>query len=76
MNERAVLLQEIDALPPEYLNEAVDFVAYLRQKKHSASLENTRAMEKAAKMAADEYRAGKELTAFSSLDGEDFCETR
>jgi hypothetical protein len=32
MTERAVLLKEIDALPPEYVNEVVDFVAYLRQK--------------------------------------------
>jgi hypothetical protein len=72
MNERAVLLKEIDTLPLEYLNEVVDFVGYLRQKKqkHTASL------EKAAEMAADEYRTDKELTAFSSLDGEDFCETR
>jgi hypothetical protein len=72
MIERAVLLKEIDALPPEYLNEVVDFVGYLRQKKQK----HTVSLEKAAQMAADEYRTGKELTAFSSLDGEDFCETR
>ncbi|MDR1176362.1 MAG: hypothetical protein LBK83_12950 [Treponema sp.] len=33
MIEPAVLLKEIDALLPEYLNEVVDFVGYLRQKK-------------------------------------------
>jgi hypothetical protein len=72
MIEPAVLLKEIDALPPEYLNEVMDFVGYLRQKKQK----HTVSLEKAAQMAADEYRAGKELTDFSSLDGEDFCETR
>jgi hypothetical protein len=72
MTERAVLLKEIDTLPLEYLKEVVDFAGYLRQKnqKHTVSL------EKAAEMAADEYRTDKELTVFSSLDGEDFCETR
>ena len=33
-------------------------------------------LEKAAEMAAEEYRTDKELTAFCSLDGEDFYETR
>jgi hypothetical protein len=31
-------------------------------------------LEKAAEMAADEYRNDKELTAFHVLDGEDFYE--
>jgi DNA-binding ferritin-like protein (Dps family) len=76
MPERAVLLKEIDALPPEYLKEVADFAAYLRQKKHIASLENTRAMEKAAEMMAEEYASDTELTALCALDGEDFFETR
>jgi hypothetical protein len=50
----------------------VDFVGYLRQKKQK----HTVFLEKAAQIAADEYRSGKELTVFSSLDGEDFYETR
>ena len=32
MTSRAVLLQEIDRLPPKYLGEVFDFVGYLRQK--------------------------------------------
>jgi hypothetical protein len=39
MIEPAVLLKEIDALPPEYLNEVVDFVGYLRQKKQEKILD-------------------------------------
>jgi hypothetical protein len=72
MTERAILLKEIEALPLEYLHEVADFAGYLRQKKQR----HTVSLEKAAQMAVDEYRAGKELTAFSSLDGEDFHETR
>ena len=72
MIEPAALLKEIDALPPEYVHEVMDFVAYLRQKNQN----HTVSLEKAAQMAADEYRSSKELTVFSSLDGEDFYETR
>lgn len=50
MIEPAVLLQEIDALPPEYLNEVVDFVAYLRQKKREKDLDEAGAYKE---MAAD-----------------------
>jgi hypothetical protein len=50
----------------------VDFAGYLRQKKQR----HTVSLEKAAEMAADEYRTDKELTAFSSLNDEDFYETR
>ena len=32
MTSRAVLLQEIDRLPPKYFGEVFDFVGYLRQK--------------------------------------------
>ncbi|GHV69719.1 hypothetical protein AGMMS49928_13280 [Spirochaetia bacterium] len=32
MTERAVVLQEIDDLPPQYWGEVVDFVGYLKQK--------------------------------------------
>ena len=35
MTSRAVLLQEIDRLPPKYLSEVFDFVGYLRQKAES-----------------------------------------
>jgi len=72
MLERAVLIKEIDSLSPRYYNEIVDFVGYIKEKKEK---ENN-SLEKAAEMAAEEYRNNKELTAFCALDGEDFYETR
>ena len=70
MTNRAVLMQEIETLPPRYYGEVVDFVAYIKEKKAKETL----ALEKAAEMAAEEYRNNKELTAFCALDGEDFAE--
>ncbi|HCC37209.1 MAG TPA: hypothetical protein DEQ14_06120 [Treponema sp.] len=32
MTQQAELLQKIDTLPPEYLDEVIDFVGYLQQK--------------------------------------------
>jgi len=72
MVAKAVLLKEIDTLPPRYYGEVVDFVGYIREKK----VKEYSSLEKAAEMAADDYRNDKELTAFSVLDGEDFHETR
>jgi hypothetical protein len=72
MLERAVLIKEIDSLSPRYYNEIVDFVEYIKEKKAKENY----SLEKAAEMAAEEYRTNKELTAFCSLDGEDFYETR
>jgi hypothetical protein len=72
MLERAVLIKEIDSLSPRYYNEIVDFVGYIKEKK----AKENHSLEKAAEMAADEYRNNKELTAFCVLDGEDFYETR
>ena len=72
MVERAVLLQEIDSLPPGYYNEVLDFVSYLKEKKVKKII----SLEKAAEMAADEYQNDNELTAFSVLDGKDFYKTR
>jgi len=72
MLERAVLIKEIDSLSPRYYNEVVDFVGYIKEKK----VKENNSLEKAAEMAADEYRINKELTAFCVLDGEDFYETR
>jgi len=72
MPERAVLIEEINSLPLRYYNEIVDFVGYIKEKK----LKEYNTLEKAAEMAADEYRNDKELTAFSVLDCEDFYETR
>ena len=72
MPERAVLIDEINSMPLRYYNEIVDFVGYIKEKK----LKEYNTLEKAAEMAADEYRNDKELTAFSVLDCEDFYETR
>ncbi|MCL2319317.1 MAG: hypothetical protein FWC45_04475 [Treponema sp.] len=33
MTERAVLLNELDTLPTEYLSEVTDFVAWLKHRK-------------------------------------------
>jgi hypothetical protein len=70
--ERAALIEEIYSLPLRYYNEIVGFVGYIKEKK----VKEQGVLEKAAEMAADEYRNDKELTAFSVLDSEDFYETR
>jgi hypothetical protein len=70
--ERAILIREIDSLPPQYYGEVIDFVSYIKEKK----VKKTLSWEKAAEMAAEEYRNDKELTAFHVLDGEDFYEPR
>jgi siroheme synthase (precorrin-2 oxidase/ferrochelatase) len=69
MTNRAVLQQEIDSLPPRYYGEVADFVAYIKEK-----MKKTLSLERAAEMAADDYRNDRELTAFSALDGEDFAD--
>ena len=60
MLERDVLIKEIDSLSPRYYNEVVDFIGYIKAKKAKENY----SLEKAAEMAADEYRNNKELTAF------------
>jgi len=72
MTKRSVLLQEIETLPVACIDEVVDFIGYLKEKK----LKENNSLEKAAEMAADEYRNDKELTAFCVLDGEAFYEPR
>jgi hypothetical protein len=66
------LIREIDSLPPQYYGEVIDFVSYIKEKKAKETL----SWEKAAEMAAEEYRNDKELTAFHVLDGENFYEAR
>ena len=70
MTNRAALQQEIDKLPLRYYDEVVDFVAYIKEKKAKKDL----SWEKAAEIAAEEYRSNKDLTAFCALDGEDFVD--
>ena len=72
MVERSILIQEIDSLPPCYYGEVIDFVGYIKEKRAKKNL----SLEKAAEMAAEEYRSDSELTVFSALDGEDFYEAR
>ena len=52
MVERAVLLEEINTLPPRYYKDILDFVGYLKKKETSKNI----SLEKAAKMSAEEYR--------------------
>jgi len=70
MVERNVLQKEIDTLPPRYYGEVIDFVGYIKEKK----IKENFSLEKAADMAAEEYRNNRELTAFTALDGEDFVD--
>ena len=72
MLDRSVLIKEIDSLPPRYYSEIADFIGYIKEKKAKEQY----SLEKAAEMAAEEYRNNRELTAFCALDGEDFYETR
>ena len=72
MVERSILIQEIDSLPSRYYGEVFDFVAYIKEKKVKRNI----SLESAAEAAVEEYRSDKELTAFCSLDSEDFYETR
>jgi len=53
MANRAILMQEIEKLPPKYFNQVIDFVDYLR-KKTQIEYENDAAGYKA--MAADTER--------------------
>ena len=61
MVTKAVLLKEIDTLPPRYFEEVVDFIGYIREKK----IKEYNSLEKGAEMAADDYCNDKELTVFS-----------
>ena len=72
MIRRSILIEEIDSLPPRYYSEVIDFVGYIKEKK----VKKTLSLEKAAENAAEEYRTNKDLTAFCTLDSEDFYETR
>ena len=72
MTNHAVLLKEIDSLPECYYGEVIDFVGYIKEKKVQKYL----ALEKAAEMAAEEYRSNNDLTAFCAIDGDDFYEKR
>ena len=72
MVDRSVLMHEIDSLPPRYYGEVIDFVGYIKEKKVKKLL----SLEKAAEMAVEDYRSNKELTAFCTIDGDDFYETR
>ena len=72
MVDRAILLEEIDTLPSRYYSDVLDFVGYIKEKKVKKSI----SLQKAAEMAADEYRNDRELTAFCALDGKDFYEAR
>jgi hypothetical protein len=55
MTQQALLLQEIDGLPPKYLGEVIDFAGYLRQKAQREANESANEVAaKAAPESADE----------------------
>ena len=70
MVEKSVLIEEINTLHPKYYSEIIDFVIFLKKKK----TRNLLSLEKAAEMAVDEYRSNKELTAFCTIDSENFVD--
>ena len=72
MTDRADVIQEIDSLPPRHYGEVVDFIGYIKKEKARQAL----SLEKAAELAAADYRNDKNLTVFTMLDGEDFYEAR
>ena len=72
MTNHAILLKEIETLPAHYYGDVIDFVGYIKEKK----LQKYLSLEKAAEMAAEEYRNNGELTAFHAIDGDDFYEKR
>ena len=64
MSKRAVLLQEIETLPPASFNEVVDFVAWIKQRKHS-QLSETMLLSEAA--LSKDWNTQEEDEAWSSL---------
>ena len=54
MTQQALLLKEIDGLPPKYLGEVIDFAGYLRQKAARETSESAAPKDKGALRNADE----------------------
>ena len=54
MTQQALLLKEIDGLPPKYLGEVIDFAGYLRQKAAREANENAAPSGGGAPRNADE----------------------
>ena len=54
MTQQALLLKEIDGLPPKYLGEVIDFAGYLRQKAARETNERAVPKDKGAPRNADE----------------------
>jgi hypothetical protein len=72
MPDCAVLIKEIQSLPPSSWSEVLDFVEHIKQKNQNM----THTLEQAAEKAAVEYTSDPELTAFCILDGEPFYGAR
>ena len=66
----STLVEEINTLPACCYSEVMDFIGYIKEKKAKETL----SLEKAAEIAAEDYRTNKELTAFCALDGNAFYE--
>jgi hypothetical protein len=52
-----------NCLPPRFYGEVIDFVGYIKEKKMKKYL----SLEKAAEMAAEDYKNDKELTVFHNM---------
>ena len=64
MDSKEILLQEIDQFPQEYLNEVLDFIRLLKQKKGNEKLDITIASESSLKkdwLLPEEDEAWKDL---------------
>ena len=50
MTQQALLLKEIDGLPPKYLGEVIDFAGYLRQKAQREANESAAPKDSSGKL--------------------------
>jgi hypothetical protein len=64
MSSQNTLLRELDTLPPSYVDEVFDFVAYLKQK-HLASISETALLSEAA--LSKDWDSPEEDEAWASL---------
>jgi hypothetical protein len=72
MIETAVLAR-LQRLPCSQKQEVLNFVEFLEMKLASAKTEQETRLAAAAQALLADYESDSELTAFTALDGEDFC---
>ena len=72
MIETAVLTR-LQRLPYSQKQEVLNFVEFLETKLASAKTDQESRLAAAAQALLADYESDSELTAFTALDGEDFC---